>query len=145
VTTSSTGPVEHGNLAAFSVCPGVLQVFSFSAATWNPHRIHYDRDYTVGAEGYDGILVQGPLLGSWLLELAERWVKDWGRVEQFTFRTVQPVQVGVRLEIAGKVTELEPSPRAAVWVAREDGTRVAVGEVVASAPRIRSHLSGDGS
>ncbi|MBO0853259.1 MAG: MaoC family dehydratase N-terminal domain-containing protein [Nocardia sp.] len=40
----------------------------FSAATANPHRIHYDWPYATGAEGYPGLVVHGPLM---TLSLAE--------------------------------------------------------------------------
>ena len=33
----------------------------FSAATANPHRIHYDWPYATKVEGYPGLVVQGPL------------------------------------------------------------------------------------
>ncbi|MEV4643346.1 MaoC family dehydratase N-terminal domain-containing protein [Saccharopolyspora sp. NPDC049357] len=33
----------------------------FSAATANPHRIHYDWPYTTRVEGYPGLVVHGPL------------------------------------------------------------------------------------
>lgn len=34
----------------------------FSAATANAHRIHYDRPYATGVEGYPDLLVHGPLM-----------------------------------------------------------------------------------
>ncbi|WP_405180728.1 hypothetical protein OG225_05775 [Nocardia sp. NBC_01377] len=40
----------------------------FSAATANPHRIHYDWPYATGVEGYPGLVVHGPLM---TLALAE--------------------------------------------------------------------------
>ena len=129
---SQPGSGPRTTIPGFRTRPDAVQVFSFSAATWNPHRIHYDTDYTVRHEGYESTLVQGPLLGSWLLELAERWVNGWGIVVQFTYRTVQPVPVGSSLEIAGEVLEVGPRSKASVWVGLDDGTRVAIGEIVAA-------------
>jgi hydroxyacyl-ACP dehydratase HTD2-like protein with hotdog domain len=137
------GSRPQAAMPRFHTRPDALQVFSFSAATWNPHRIHYDSDYTVQHEGYDSILVQGPLLGSWLLELAERWVKGWGVVERFTYRTVQPVPVGASLEIAGDVLEVDPRPRASVWVRLDDGTQVAVGEVLAARAEVTGYANAE--
>ena len=37
------------------------QMFFFSAATYNGHRIHYDKEWARDREGYDTVLVQGPL------------------------------------------------------------------------------------
>jgi 3-methylfumaryl-CoA hydratase len=45
-------------------------LFRFSAAIWNPHRIHYDYPYTTETEGFPGLVVHGPLTFMWLLELA---------------------------------------------------------------------------
>jgi len=48
------------------------QLFLFSAATDNPHRIHYDKEYAA-TEGYPDVLVHGPLQGAWL----HQYVADW--------------------------------------------------------------------
>ncbi|MDG1448534.1 MAG: acyl dehydratase, partial [Ascidiaceihabitans sp.] len=37
-------------------------LFRYSALTFNGHRIHYDLDYAKDVEGYDGLVVHGPLL-----------------------------------------------------------------------------------
>lgn len=37
-------------------------LFRYSALTFNGHRIHYDQDYARDVEGYDGLVVHGPLL-----------------------------------------------------------------------------------
>jgi 3-methylfumaryl-CoA hydratase len=37
-----------------------VSLFRFSAITFNPHRIHYDRDYATKVEGYPGLVVHGP-------------------------------------------------------------------------------------
>ncbi len=49
-----------------------VALFRFSAATWNSHRIHYDRGYATGEEGYPGLVVHGPLLTMLLAREAER-------------------------------------------------------------------------
>jgi len=55
------------------------QLFQFSAATFNPHRIHYDRDYAK-VEGHEDILVHGPLQGAWLHQFVRDWAGPRGRV-----------------------------------------------------------------
>ncbi len=37
-----------------------VQLFLYSAATWNPHRIHYDAEYA-RFEGHPDVIVHGPL------------------------------------------------------------------------------------
>ena len=45
-------------------------LFRYSALTFNAHRIHYDRPYATGVEGYPDLVVQGPLTATLLCELA---------------------------------------------------------------------------
>jgi len=52
--------------------PTALQLFAFSASTWNGHRIHYDRDYAREQEGYPDILVQSHLHACFLAPSAAR-------------------------------------------------------------------------
>ncbi|MBK9712937.1 MAG: acyl-CoA dehydrogenase [Kouleothrix sp.] len=51
------------------VAPDTRLLFRFSALTFNAHRIHYDRPYAIGEEGYPGLVVHGPLTAVMLLEL----------------------------------------------------------------------------
>jgi hydroxyacyl-ACP dehydratase HTD2-like protein with hotdog domain len=62
-----------------------VQLFLFSAATHNPHRIHYDRDYA-RTEGHDDILVHGPLQGAWLHQYVRDWAGPRGRVLALSFQ-----------------------------------------------------------
>jgi len=61
------------------------QLFLFSAATYNPHRIHYDRDYA-SKEGHEDILVHGPLQGAWLHQFVQGWAGPRGRVLALAFQ-----------------------------------------------------------
>ncbi len=55
------------------------QLFLYSAATSNPHRIHYDREYAA-VEGHPDVLVHGPLQGAWLSQFVTGWAGPAGRV-----------------------------------------------------------------
>jgi hydroxyacyl-ACP dehydratase HTD2-like protein with hotdog domain len=61
------------------------QLFLFSAATHNPHRVHYDRAYA-RLEGHDDILVHGPLQGAWLHQFVRDWAGPRGRVLALAFQ-----------------------------------------------------------
>jgi hydroxyacyl-ACP dehydratase HTD2-like protein with hotdog domain len=61
------------------------QLFQFSAATHNPHRIHYDRDYA-RVEGHEDVLVHGPLQGAWLHQFVRDWAGPRGRVLSLGFQ-----------------------------------------------------------
>ena len=61
------------------------QLFLFSAATQNPHRIHYDREYAA-VEGHPDVLVHGPLQGAWLSQYVADWAGPAGRVLQIAWQ-----------------------------------------------------------
>ncbi|MEX0784284.1 MAG: acyl dehydratase [Dehalococcoidia bacterium] len=55
------------------------QLFLYSAASSNPHRIHYDKDYAA-VEGHADVLVHGPLQGAWLSQFVTDWMGPRGRL-----------------------------------------------------------------
>lgn len=72
------------------VTVGPVQMFRYSAVTFNGHRIHYDRDYARETEGYPGLVVHGPLIATMLLEFLQAQVARGRRVERFEFRAIKP-------------------------------------------------------
>jgi 3-methylfumaryl-CoA hydratase len=50
--------------------PSPVNLFRFSAATFNAHRIHYDRAYVTAEEGYPALVVHGPFTAVKLAALA---------------------------------------------------------------------------
>jgi 3-methylfumaryl-CoA hydratase len=65
-------------------------LFRFSALTFNGHRIHYDRPYATGTEGYPGLVVHGPLQAMLLLELVRAAMPD-RPVRRFEYRALAPI------------------------------------------------------
>ncbi|MFK0003044.1 MaoC family dehydratase N-terminal domain-containing protein [Paenarthrobacter sp. NPDC090520] len=78
-------------------------LFRFSALTYNAHRIHYDRDYAVNAEGYPGLVVHGPLQAI-LLADALTLVLPNHRPTSFTFRSTAPAFDNCPLELRYRST-----------------------------------------
>jgi len=72
------------------VTVGPVQMFRYSAATFNGHRIHYDRHYAREVEGYPGLVVHGPLIATMLLEFLQAQVAPKRFVERFEFRAIKP-------------------------------------------------------
>lgn len=66
-----------------------LQLFRYSALTFNGHRVHYDFPYATEVEGYPGLVIHGPLLATWLSLFAER--KSGLKLKKFSFRGKQPI------------------------------------------------------
>jgi 3-methylfumaryl-CoA hydratase len=68
---------------------GPVRLFRYSAATYNAHRIHFDRDYATGAERYPGLVVHGPMQATLLMEAAMR--HTGATPARFSFRGVHPM------------------------------------------------------
>ncbi len=98
------------------VTPDPVLLFRYSALTWNSHRIHYDRDYVTGREGYPGLIVHGPLLATLMLNQLRYHLPE-ARVTGFTFAARRPVFDASAFTVAGACE----GNAAAVWVADSDG------------------------
>jgi len=75
---------------AITWLPGTVDLFRFSAVTFNSHRIHYDAPYATGEEGYPGLVVHGPFTAARLFSLATR---AGGAIRQFSFQALAPLFV----------------------------------------------------
>ena len=73
-----------------TVHPDPTLLFRYSAATFNGHRIHYDRAYATGVEGYPGLVVHGPLTATLLIDLYQRH-NPGRRPTAFDFRGLRPL------------------------------------------------------
>jgi 3-methylfumaryl-CoA hydratase len=71
------------------IVPDSTLLFRYSALTFNAHRIHYDRDYAVKEESYPGLIVQGPLLATLLLDHFLRIAGPDG-IAAYEFRAISP-------------------------------------------------------
>ena len=71
------------------VTPDPKLLFRFSALTFNAHRIHYDRPYATGEEGYPGLVVHGPLTAVLLSELVRQ--NTARPLREFSFRGLAPL------------------------------------------------------
>ena len=81
--------------------PDNVLLFRYSALTFNSHRIHYDWRYAVEEEGYDDLVVQGPLTAILLLDLLHREIPA-AQLESFSFRGVKPLLAGRTLQLQGR-------------------------------------------
>jgi 3-methylfumaryl-CoA hydratase len=83
-----------------TVVPDPVLLFRYSALTFNAHRIHYDRSYATGVEGYPGLVVHGPLQATLLLDLLDRH-RPAARLARFAFRALAPVFDVAPLDLCG--------------------------------------------
>ncbi len=95
------------------ITPDIAMLFRFSALIFNAHRIHYDRGYATGTEGYPGLVVHGPLIAMLLLDLLrdEAPGRDLAR---FDYQALAPLFDTAPFTLAGTPDML--------WAERPDGT-----------------------
>jgi 3-methylfumaryl-CoA hydratase len=80
---------EQGAAWQREVTPDEVMLFRYSALTFNGHRIHYDRSYVTGVEGYPGLVVHGPLIATLLTDLVRRHAPG-AFMKTFNFKAVRP-------------------------------------------------------
>ena len=87
VADSFPPPPEGTQSQELTADPRLL--FRYSALTFNAHRIHYDRPYATGEEGYPALIVHGQLVATYLVRLA----KNCGMQDlaAFQFRSQVPL------------------------------------------------------
>jgi hydroxyacyl-ACP dehydratase HTD2-like protein with hotdog domain len=91
-------------LPELTVTVDETQMFFFSAATYNGHRIHYDKDWARDKEGYDDIVVQGPLQAALLARAITDWIGGRGRLVEYAVQNRGVAFPGQPLTFSGTVT-----------------------------------------
>lgn len=84
-----------------TIHPDPVLLFRYSALTFNGHRIHYDRSYVTGVEGYPGLIVHGPLIATLLVDLVRRELPG-ADIARFSFRAVSPLFDTAPFAVCGK-------------------------------------------
>ena len=87
--------------------PDEAQLFLYSAASHNPHRIHYDREYA-RFEGHEDVIVHGPLQGAWLTQFVTDWAGPAARLLGVTWQNRASGLTGEELVFSGTVTSVNP-------------------------------------
>ncbi|NNC71794.1 MAG: hypothetical protein HKN78_02850, partial [Sphingomonadaceae bacterium] len=94
----ATGTADLSRWPAMrTITPSEMQLFRYSALTFNAHRIHYDAPYARDEEGYPALVVHGPLIASLLMQLAAD--EKGGMLERFAFRAKSPAFTGQPLHL----------------------------------------------
>jgi hydroxyacyl-ACP dehydratase HTD2-like protein with hotdog domain len=91
-------------IPTLTVTADETQLFFFSAATYNGHRIHYDKEWARTVEGYDDVLVQGPLQAALLARAIGDWIGGRGRLVSFAVQNRAIAYPGQQLSFGGTVT-----------------------------------------
>ncbi|MCS6927441.1 MAG: MaoC/PaaZ C-terminal domain-containing protein [Candidatus Binatia bacterium] len=119
--------------------PSNTLLFLYSAVTWNPQRIHYDKDYSL-REGYRDVIVHGPLRGAFLSQLMTRWIGDGGTLKKLSYTNRDIAYVNEPLICKGTVTRKWIADgtgyvECEIWVENAHGVRLTPGSAVVVLPR----------
>ena len=83
-----------------------LQLFRYSAVTWNPHRIHFDEPYA-REEGHAGIALHSHLRAALALRCVTEGLGTGWHVAKFAYRLRKPVYAPADLAYNAIVTAAE--------------------------------------
>ena len=111
--------------------PTPLQLFRYSAVTWNAHRVHYDQGWAAH-EGHSGLLVHSHLHAANALRAVTVGLgPDW-RIARASYRIVRPAVAGDTLTATAVITAVDSDALTlALRELRTDGEACLEGEAVA--------------
>jgi 3-methylfumaryl-CoA hydratase len=96
--------------------PTATTLFRYSALTFNGHRIHYDVDYCREVEGYENLVIHGPLHATLLAMHAQDIAGK--RLKTFRYRGMRPSLLGNALTINANLHD----DGAMLWTELPDGS-----------------------
>ncbi len=100
-----------------TIKPDPVMLFRYSALTFNPHRIHYDRTYCIETEGYPGLVVHGPFSQQCLFDLL-RDSMPGKKIKTFSVRARAPLFDTSPFDVIGRPTR----DGAELWAVTPKGT-----------------------
>jgi 3-methylfumaryl-CoA hydratase len=104
---------------------GPVLLFRYSALTLNSHRIHYDRPYAIAEEGYEGLVVHGPLQATLMTGLAAQRL---GAPVRLDYRAMTPAIDLHSIAVCGR----RDGALADIWV-EQHGRRTMTGTLTLGA------------
>ncbi len=126
-----TGAALPMALPELEVVPDHMQIFLFSAVTWNRHHVHYSKDAAV-AEGLPDVVVQRALLGDFLARAVGDWAGDEADLRKLSWKVRSSATPNARLRCQGEVTAVQVTDGATfadceLRIVRDDDQLVATG------------------
>jgi 3-methylfumaryl-CoA hydratase len=102
-----------------TITPDPVMLFRYSAITFNPHRIHYDRTYCMETEGYPGLVVHGPFAQQCLFDLL-RDSTPGRKITGMSVRARAPLFDTAPFDVIGRLTA--DGKGAELWSVTPKGT-----------------------
>jgi hydroxyacyl-ACP dehydratase HTD2-like protein with hotdog domain len=113
MTSSHPNPAARSDFADISIGDHIaelvvsfdtVQLFFFSAATYNAHRIHYDHAWATQIEGHADTVVHGPLQVAVIARVLTDWIGPRGRLVELSVQHRASVHIGETVRVCGTVT-----------------------------------------
>ena len=102
-----------------TIKPDAVMLFRYSAITFNPHRIHYDRSYCIETEGYPGLVVHGPFAQQCIFDLLRDSAPD-RKLKTMAIRARAPLFDTAPFDVIGRPTA--DGKGAELWTVTPKGT-----------------------
>ena len=84
-----------------------IDLFRYSALTYNSHRIHYDLEYTTKVEGHKNLLVHGPLTATYVVNEVTSFIKK--DISRYSFSLLKPIYVNEKITLKVYRSKLDKS------------------------------------
>ncbi|MGD9944978.1 MAG: MaoC family dehydratase N-terminal domain-containing protein [Burkholderiaceae bacterium] len=107
-----------------------IQLFRYSAITFNAHRMHYDAEYARNRDGYRGAVVHGPLLATLLMDLCSSAAQR--PIRRLAYRGVSPLFAEEPAVLCGR----PEGDGAKAWAAGTDGRLAMEAELTFGEPAL---------
>jgi hydroxyacyl-ACP dehydratase HTD2-like protein with hotdog domain len=102
---SISGSLPAG-IPELRVTPDSMQIFMFSAVTWNRHHIHYSKDGAI-CEGLPDVVVQRALIGNFFARLLTNFMGEHGEIRALSWKVLNSATPGKGLCCRGEVIARE--------------------------------------
>jgi len=86
----------------------LTDMVAYAGATWDWHRLHYDRDW-LATRGLSDPIVDGQVFGALLAEVLQDWLGPRAVLRRLHFRFRDPVLAGETVRCGGHVSAIDGS------------------------------------
>lgn len=128
------GVVEGTPIPELMKIPSPMQLFMFSAVTWNRHLIHYSSEFAI-RDGLKNVAVHRALLGGFLAQMLTNWLGAAGEVAKIEWNVRGSAAIDKPLTCRGTITgkRVDGGRRFIdldVWVENHEGELIVPGKAV---------------
>jgi hydroxyacyl-ACP dehydratase HTD2-like protein with hotdog domain len=125
------GMDEGAEIPALVKHPSPMQLFMFSATTWNRHLIHYNTEFAI-SDGLQNVAVHRALIGGFFSQMLSDWLGQAGTIRTLAWSVRGSAAIDKPLTCRGKLLErrLDGDERLVsceVWAENHEGETIVPG------------------